>query len=225
MGFVLDGLDTESYDRTYSDRELVGRIIGYFRPYTRQMVLVATMITLSSMAGTGGPIVISNALEIVAANPAIETMLLAAGGVLLMEAAAWVLNYIRQLFSARVIGDVVLNLREDIFDATVGHDLSEARGLRAVLGDRARSIPALAVKGAIGNNGAGSGAIDLAAAALCIQHNAIPPAPNTDTIDPKCGLNVVAGDPIDAKIDTAVSVAYALGGGQNAALILKRTEA
>jgi len=124
MGFVLDGLDTESYDRTYHDRELVHRIISYFQPYTRQMMLVALMITLNSIAGTGGPILISKTLDIVAANPLVETMMLAAGGVLLMGAAAWVFNYIQQLFSARVVGNVVLNLREDVFDATVGHDLS-----------------------------------------------------------------------------------------------------
>ena len=34
MGFILDGLDTEAYDRNYSDRELLRRILGYFRPYT-----------------------------------------------------------------------------------------------------------------------------------------------------------------------------------------------
>ena len=40
MGFVLDGLDSEAYDRTYSDRDLLHRITDYFRPYTRQMVIV-----------------------------------------------------------------------------------------------------------------------------------------------------------------------------------------
>ena len=35
MGFVLDGLETEDYDRQYGDRELVRRIASYFRPYTR----------------------------------------------------------------------------------------------------------------------------------------------------------------------------------------------
>jgi hypothetical protein len=34
MGYVLDGLDTEAYDRNYTDRDLVSRIVGYFRPYT-----------------------------------------------------------------------------------------------------------------------------------------------------------------------------------------------
>jgi ABC-type multidrug transport system fused ATPase/permease subunit len=41
-----------------------------------------------------------------------------------MEAAAWGFNYIRQWFSAQVVGDVVLKLREDVFEATIGHDLS-----------------------------------------------------------------------------------------------------
>jgi ABC-type multidrug transport system fused ATPase/permease subunit len=124
MGFVLDGLDTEAYDREYSDRELLSRIISYFRPHTRQMILVAAMITLNSVAGTGSPILISRAIDIVATNPSVEVMLLLAGGVLLLGVSAWVFNYVRQLFSARVVGNVVLKLRDDVFDATVGHDLS-----------------------------------------------------------------------------------------------------
>lgn len=104
------------------------------------------------------------------------------------------------------------------------HDVSEARGLRAVFGDRIARIPALAVKGGLGNNGAGSGAIDLAVSAMCLKHNMIPPAQNVDEVDPECGLNVVRQDPVDARIDVVVDVAYALGGGQNAALVLKRVE-
>ena len=124
MGFILDGLDTEAYDREYSDRELLRRIMGYFRPHARRMILVAVMIALNSAAGTGGPILISRAIDLVAVNPSVETMLLLAGGVLLLGLSAWVFNYIRQLFSARVVGDVVLKLREDVFEATIGHDLS-----------------------------------------------------------------------------------------------------
>jgi ATP-binding cassette subfamily B protein len=124
MGFVLDGLDTESYDRVYSDRDLVRRIAGYFRPYSRQMALVACMITLDSVTGTAAPILIAKAVDLVAQNPSTGLILLIAGGVLLTGSAAWVFNYVRQLLSARVVGDVVLKLREDVFDATVGHDLS-----------------------------------------------------------------------------------------------------
>ncbi len=45
-------------------------------------------------------------------------------GVLLMGTAAWGFNYIRQFYSARVLGDVELTLREDVFKATIKHDLS-----------------------------------------------------------------------------------------------------
>ena len=124
MGFVLDGLETEAYDRNYSDRELLARILSYFRPYTRQIVLVATMITLDSAAGTGGPILISKGIDLLDQNASTEAILLLATGVLLLGSAAWFFNFIRQWFSARVIGNVVLQLREDVFNSTIRHDLS-----------------------------------------------------------------------------------------------------
>jgi len=124
MGFILDGLESEDYDRQYGDRELLNRIISYFRPYTRQMLLVAVMITLSSLAGTGGPILISRALDIVSENSSTQVIMLLTAGVLILGASAWLFNYIRQWFSARVTGNVVLQLREDAFNATIQHDLS-----------------------------------------------------------------------------------------------------
>ena len=124
MGFVLDGLDTEAYDRNYSDRELLSRLASYFKPHTRRMVLVAVMIALNSAAGTGGPILISSALDILATDSSVKAIAMMAGGILLLGAAGWTFNFIRQYFSARVIGDVVLKLREDAFSSTMGHDLS-----------------------------------------------------------------------------------------------------
>jgi ABC-type multidrug transport system fused ATPase/permease subunit len=124
MGFILDGLDTESYDRTYDDRRLVRRIMRYFRPYTREMILVGLMLALNSAAGSGGPILISKAIDLVEGNSSTRFLLLLAGGVLLMGAARWGFNYVRQWFSAQVVGNVVLDLREDVFEATIAHDLS-----------------------------------------------------------------------------------------------------
>ena len=124
MGFILDGLDTEAYDRNYSDRELIGRLVSYFRPYAKQMLLVAIMLTLNSAAGTAGPILISNGIDLIAATPSTRAMLMLAGGVLLLGLSAWGFNYVRQMLSARVVGNVVLKLREDVFEATVHHDLS-----------------------------------------------------------------------------------------------------
>ncbi len=129
MGFILDGLDTEAYDRSYRDRDLLVRLLSYFRPYRRQVILIAVAITLNSAAGTGGPILISKGIDLLRVygrgdRAPTGTILLLVGGVLLLGVSAWVFNYIQQLFSARVVGNVVLKLREDVFDATIRHDLS-----------------------------------------------------------------------------------------------------
>jgi ATP-binding cassette subfamily B protein len=124
MGFVLDGLETEAYDRTYSDRELLRRIIAYFRPHTRTMALVSLTLTLNSLASTGGPILISRAIDSLMVHQSTQAIVLLAAAVLVLGMAGWIFNYIRQWFSARVVGDVVLHLREDVFNATVRHDLS-----------------------------------------------------------------------------------------------------
>jgi ATP-binding cassette, subfamily B, bacterial len=124
MGFILDGLDTEDYDRQYGDRELLGRIVHYFHPYSRSMLLVALMLTLNSAAGTGGPILIAHAIDLLGQQPTLTAIGLLAGGILLLGSAGWTFNYIRQIFTARVVGNVVLQLRRDVFRATVGHDLS-----------------------------------------------------------------------------------------------------
>ena len=127
MGFILDGLDSESYDRQYSDRDLLRRIVSYFRPHGRKMALIAVMITLNSVMGALGPIVIARAVGVLGDDPGrvtLTVMLQLALGVSLIGVSAWVFNYIRQLFSARVTSNVVLKLREDVFNATVAHDLS-----------------------------------------------------------------------------------------------------
>ena len=124
MGFVLDGLDTEAYDRSYSDRDLLKRIFGYFRPYRWSMALVVLGIVMNSVTGSGVTIMISKTIGLVEKNPALQTMLLMTGGVLLLGAVSWIFNYFRQRLSAEIIGDVVLSLRQDVFDGTIRHDLS-----------------------------------------------------------------------------------------------------
>jgi len=101
-------------------------------------------------------------------------------------------------------------------------DLAEAGALRQLLGKRAAETPVLSVKGGLGNNGAGSGAIDFIAAVLAVHNATIPPAINSASTDPACGLKLVTGGPVDARLELALSVAYALNGGQNAALVIRR---
>lgn len=102
------------------------------------------------------------------------------------------------------------------------HDRSEAAAIRQVFAARSAPVPVMSIKAGLGNNGAGTGAIDFIAAVLAVHHGTIPPAINSTPADPECGLNVVTSGPVDTSLEHVVSVAYALGGGQNAALVLKR---
>ena len=124
MGFILDGLDTEDYDRQYTDKELLKRITSYFKPYNKRMVLVGAMIALNSLASVASPILIAKGVDMLETNPTREAVLVVTGGVLLLGIAAWFFNFIRQYFSAKVVGNVVLQLRRDVFEATVTHDMS-----------------------------------------------------------------------------------------------------
>ncbi|MFL5804136.1 MAG: ABC transporter ATP-binding protein [Roseiflexaceae bacterium] len=124
MGFVLDGLEAEDYDRDYSDRDLVRRIQGYFRPQARRMVVVAGMVALAALAEAIVPIVVSRGIDALAGNLAAQLLLGLAGLVTVIGSLGWFFNYIRQTLAAQAVGDVVLALREDAFAAVMQRDLS-----------------------------------------------------------------------------------------------------
>ena len=63
MGFVMDGLDAEAYDREYSDRKLLERIVGYFRPHLGRMGMVAGLIVLNSVMDAAFPFLIARSLD------------------------------------------------------------------------------------------------------------------------------------------------------------------
>jgi ATP-binding cassette, subfamily B, bacterial len=124
MGFVMDGLDAEAYDRQYTDRQLVGRILGYFRPQTRRILLVAASITAAALLDVAVPVYISRSLDQLPTAPSLGQLLFIGGVIMLLGALSWVFNYIRRSVSARAVGDVVLKLRQDAFDAVMQRDLS-----------------------------------------------------------------------------------------------------
>ncbi|HEY8473395.1 MAG TPA: ABC transporter ATP-binding protein [Natronosporangium sp.] len=124
MAFLMDGLDAEQYDRTYSDRELLRRILRYFRPHTGGILLVAGGIVAQSLTQAAVPVLISWGLDRVVGGAtggfvALLTLLVLASGGL-----GWLANFAQRWWTAKVVGDVVLRLRRDAFDAAVRRDMS-----------------------------------------------------------------------------------------------------
>jgi ATP-binding cassette, subfamily B, bacterial len=129
MGFVLDGLAAESYDRDYTDRQLLARILRYFRPYAPVMLVVSVAVFFAAALDAALPILVATGIDRLALDGAtgdellrrtlpIVAALLAAG------ALSWGLNFLRQWLTARAVGSVVLDLRNDAFDAVLARDMS-----------------------------------------------------------------------------------------------------
>jgi len=124
MGFIMDGLEAEAYDRSYSDRSLLARILGYFKPVGRLMVLVALMILLNSVADTVLPVLVSRGLDSLRTARSLQTLGLLVVAILVSGVLSWTFNFVRQRNTARAVGDVVLGLRHDAFKAVLARDMS-----------------------------------------------------------------------------------------------------
>jgi len=99
-------------------------------------------------------------------------------------------------------------------------DRAEAFALQRVFGHALTTIPAVSVKGAIGNPLGASGAIQAGCAVLSMLHSAIPPTVNWQFPDPSCPLNLSAHARFIPHHTTLVN-AHGLS-GTNSCLVLSR---
>jgi ABC-type multidrug transport system fused ATPase/permease subunit len=124
MGFIMDGLDAEEYDRKYDDRVLVRRIFRYFTGEWGRIAAIVSVIVLGSVMGIVSPIVISYAIDQLQNDPTQESFFNTTFLVTITGVLAWLFGAIRQWLQAATIGNIVLKLREEAFDAVVKRDLS-----------------------------------------------------------------------------------------------------
>jgi ATP-binding cassette subfamily B protein len=126
MGF-WDGLETEGYDRQYSDRVLFQRILTYLKPHLSQIVIISSMVVTSAVFAGLSPIVVSHGLDLVKQNnPNSSTNMafLVGGAVALIGVLSWVCNWVRRRQTAVVVADISIKLATDAFEAAMSHDLS-----------------------------------------------------------------------------------------------------
>lgn len=123
MGF-FSSLDTEGYDRQYSDRELAARMFSYFRPYRRQVAIVVFFIILIAAAGAATPVIVARGVDALSSSIDMQSILILSGAVFLLGVVIWGGNWVRRRLVSRMIGDIVMQLRIDSFSASAGHDLS-----------------------------------------------------------------------------------------------------
>lgn len=91
-------------------------------------------------------------------------------------------------------------------------DAAEIRFIKEVFGQHAYSIPISSIKGVTGNPLAAAGPLQIAACALTIRHQLIPPTANYQTADPDCDLDIVPLRARKAKVQRALLNVRGLGG-------------
>jgi len=100
-------------------------------------------------------------------------------------------------------------------NSTMLGDRIEAAAIAELLGD----VPVTAPKSYFGNHGAGTGAGEVAASLLALQHGIVPPTLNYEYPDPQCPVNVVRDQPMENSKRTALVLSHSRF-GQAMAVVL-----
>lgn len=124
MAAMMRGLDAEAYDREYTDRELVDRIIAYFSLYRRRSIIVIISVILLAILGAAPPIIVAQGVALMEgqSDALVATALVAS--IFFVGVATWGINWVRRLFTVKVIQDVVMMMRHDAFTAAANQDMS-----------------------------------------------------------------------------------------------------
>lgn len=119
---VLDGLEADSYDRAYGDRALLRRIGRYFRTKTKLMTVITCAVVLEAVLGAAFPVLLAGGVDALAGTINLGGTAVLVGAILLAGVATWGFGFLRQWYGARVVADVVLELRRNAFDAVLAQD-------------------------------------------------------------------------------------------------------
>ncbi len=124
MGFY-HGLSAEAYDRQYSNKTLVQRILAYFKPHKTKLFFVALVVLLQGFTGSIPYLLVSKVLdEGGATQPDNRILAILVSAVIVIEVFGYIFFYIQQRLMARVNADIYRSLATDAFAASMKQDLS-----------------------------------------------------------------------------------------------------
>jgi ATP-binding cassette subfamily B protein len=121
---MFSGLNTEAYDRTYTDRQLVRRVAAYFARDRRRLLWTLLTIVALAVIAAIQPLIVSEGINLLGEDPAPQALVALVLVSLVIGLVFWAVNWLRRRLLARVTGMVMADLRVDAFEAVIGHDLS-----------------------------------------------------------------------------------------------------
>ncbi|NEB12841.1 beta-ketoacyl-[acyl-carrier-protein] synthase family protein [Streptomyces coelicoflavus] len=102
---------------------------------------------------------------------------------------------------------------------TKQNDRHETAAFKRSLGDHAYRTPVSSIKSMVGHSLGAIGSIEIAASALAMEHDVVPPTANLHTPDPECDLDYVPLVARDQLIDAVLTVGSGFGGFQSAMVL------
>ncbi|GAA4561656.1 beta-ketoacyl-[acyl-carrier-protein] synthase family protein [Micromonospora coerulea] len=104
---------------------------------------------------------------------------------------------------------------------TKQNDRHETAAFIRALGERAYQVPVSSIKSMIGHSLGAIGSLEVAACALALQHQVVPPTANLHQRDPECDLDYVPLTAREHRMDRVLSVGSGFGGFQSAMLLAR----
>jgi 3-oxoacyl-(acyl-carrier-protein) synthase len=101
------------------------------------------------------------------------------------------------------------------------NDVFETAAYKEAFGELAYKIPVSSTKSMTGHAIGGISTIELAACALAIERDLLPPTINYEHPDPECDLDYIPNVAREAHIDVALSSANGFGGLQSAITLVR----
>ncbi|GHI10380.1 beta-ACP synthase [Streptomyces cellostaticus] len=105
---------------------------------------------------------------------------------------------------------------------TKQNDKHETAAFKTSLGQHAHRVPVSSIKSMIGHSLGAIGALEIAASALAIAHDTVPPTANLHEPDPACDLDYTPLTAREQRTDTVLSVGSGFGGFQSAMVLTTR---
>ncbi|MGW2255604.1 beta-ketoacyl-[acyl-carrier-protein] synthase family protein [Kitasatospora sp. NPDC001660] len=106
---------------------------------------------------------------------------------------------------------------------TKQNDRHETAAFKRSLGHRAYEVPVSSIKSMIGHSLGAIGSLEIAACALALRHQVVPPTANLAVPDPECDLDYVPVTAREQRLDRVLSVGSGFGGFQTAMVLGRPT--
>ncbi len=104
---------------------------------------------------------------------------------------------------------------------TKQNDRHETAAFKRSLGAAAYRIPVSSIKSMVGHSLGAIGSIEIAASALAIENNVVPPTANLHTPDPECDLDYVPLTARECPVNAVLTVGSGFGGFQSAMVLAR----